>query len=312
MKKIDKIRKIAVMVFVFIGLSAGAYEKITALPQHEGVGSGFMGDVKISVALDGDRIDSINVVDHSETEGISDPAFAELIPAIIESQDINVDNIAGATYTSVAIKEAVKDAAAKAGLKFEIIEVAKEEIEKGRGIEGIGDGYLDDIVVEVEKDGDEITNIWVTYHGDTESIAKPAFDELTASIIDNQHTEIDMVAGATWTSEGFIEAVEDALANIKSREKLLVTTGSGDGYLDDIVVEVARAGDKIVDIRVISHGDTESIAKPAFEELKEIILKNQSTDVDMIGGATWTSEGFLEAVKNAMEADTNEYRVASK
>lgn len=314
MKKIDKMRKIAVMAFIFIGLSAGAYEKITALPQHEGVGSGFMGDVKISVALDGDRIDSINVVDHSETEGISDPAFVELIPAIIENQDINVDNIAGATYTSVAIKEAVKDAAAKAGLEFKIIEVAKEEVEveKGRGIEGTGDGYLDDIVVEVEKDGEEITNIWITYHGDTESIAKPAFEELITAIIENQHTEVDMVAGATWTSEGFIEAVEDALANIKSRESLLVTTGTGDGYLDDVVVEVARDGDKIVDIRVISHGDTESIAEPAFEELKKVILEKQDTDVDMVGGATWTSEGFIDAVKNAMEADTDEYRVASK
>lgn len=314
MKKIDKIRQIAVMGFIFIGLSAGVYEKVTALPQHEGIGEGFMGDVKLSVSLDGERIDTINILEHSETAGISDPAFAELIPAIIESQDINVDNIGGATYTSIAIKEAIKDAAAKAGLEFEIIEVAKEEteVERGRGIEGIGDGYLDDVIVEVEKTGDKITNIWVTYHGDTESIANPAFEELVAAVLDKQNTDVDMVAGATWSSEGFVEAVENALESIKAREAWVTTTGTGDGYLDDVVVEVSRDGDRIVDIRVISHGDTESIAEPAFEELKESILEKQHTDVDMVGGATWTSEGYLEAVKSAMEAKTEEFKVASK
>lgn len=213
MKKIDKVRKAAVIGFIALGIGVGVYEGATALPQHEGVGSGFMGDVKLSVKMDGDKIDSINVLSHSETEGISDPAFAELIPAIIEEQHLNVDNIAGATYTSDAIKEAVKDAVAKAGIELEIAEVVVEEetVEKGRGIEGRGDGYLDDIVVEVERDGDEITDIWVTYHGDTEAIAEPAFEELKEAIISSQSTDVDMVAGATWTSEGYVEAVKDAL-----------------------------------------------------------------------------------------------------
>ncbi len=213
MKKIDKVRKAAVIGFIALGIGVGVYESATALPQHEGVGTGFMGDVKLSVTMDGDRIDSINVISHSETEGISDPAFAELIPAIIEEQHLNVDNVAGATYTSYAIKEAVKDATAKAGIELEIAEVVVEEeiVEKGRGVEGRGDGYLDDIVVEVEKEGDEITNIWVTYHGDTKAIAEPAFEELKEAIISSQSTDVDMVAGATWTSEGYIEAVKDAL-----------------------------------------------------------------------------------------------------
>lgn len=215
MRKIDKVRKAAVMVFVFIGIAIGVYEKMMELPQYEGTGVGFMGDVKVSVAIDGSRIDAINVLSHSETIGISDPAFIQLIPAIIENQNINIDNIAGATYTSIAIKEAVREAAAKAGLKLKIIEAAKEELENdiknSTGVEGTGEGYLDDIVVEIEKTGDKITNIWVTYHGDTEAIAKPAFEELTARVIENQHTDVDMIAGATWTSEGFLEAVEDAL-----------------------------------------------------------------------------------------------------
>ena len=214
MRKIDKIREAAVIGFIVLGIGAGVYESATALPTHEGTGEGFMGDVKLSVAIDGERIESIDVVSHSETEGISDPAFAEMIPAIIKEQHLNMESVAGATYTSDAIKEAVRDAAAKGGIKLEIAEAVVEEdtVERGRGVEGKGDGYLDDIVVEVEKDGDEITDIWVTYHGDTKAIAEPAFEELKDAIISSQSTDVDMVAGATWTSEGYIEAVKSALS----------------------------------------------------------------------------------------------------
>lgn len=301
-KTIDKIRKISVMGFICAGLGAGVFEHVTALPQYEGTGSGFAGDVTLSVAMDGNKIDAINIVGHSETEGISDPAFSEVIPAILGAQDLNVDDVAGATYTSTAIKEAVQEAAAKAGLDLEIVEAVKEEVavETGRGVTGTGDGYLDDIVVEVEKEGDTIKNIWVISHGDTDAIATPAFEELTATIIQSQSTDVDMIAGATWTSEGFVEAVEDSLEKIDEMSGWITTTGTGDGYLDDINVEVSKSGDEIVDIKVVYHGDTDAIATPAFEELREAVLDSQSADVDMVAGATWTSEGFIEAVEEAL------------
>ncbi len=44
----------------------------------------FGGDVILPVAIDGGRIDSIEVVSSSETDGISDPVFTEIIPSILE------------------------------------------------------------------------------------------------------------------------------------------------------------------------------------------------------------------------------------
>ena len=213
MKTIDWARKRLVIAFICVGLGVGVYEHAATLPQHEGTGQGFVGDVNLLVTMDGDRIDSINVVSHSETEGISDPAFAEIIPSILKAQHLNIDDIAGATYTSRAIKEAVKEAVAKAGIELEILEVVKEEksIERDGVVEGIGEGHKDKIVVKVERSGDRINNIRVISHGDTKSIAEPAFEKLTSLILESQSTDVDMVTGATGTSKGFIEAVDDAL-----------------------------------------------------------------------------------------------------
>lgn len=78
--------------------------------------------------------------------------------------------------------------------------------------EGTGLGYKDDITVSVETEGDKITAIKVIKMAETKRIAEPAIEKLTAEIIAKQSVEVDSVAGATYTSEGFKEAVADALS----------------------------------------------------------------------------------------------------
>ncbi|AVQ30129.1 FMN-binding protein [Fusobacterium varium] len=77
--------------------------------------------------------------------------------------------------------------------------------------EGIGFGYKDEIKVSVEKDGDKIISIKVLEMKDTKRIAEPAIEKLTSEIIAKQSVDVDDVAGATYTSQGFKEAVADAL-----------------------------------------------------------------------------------------------------
>ena len=68
------------------------------------------GDVTVSLTVDSDKITAIEVTEHDETPGISDPAIAELPNKIIEAQSTEIDGVAGATMTSNAIKEAVNSA----------------------------------------------------------------------------------------------------------------------------------------------------------------------------------------------------------
>ena len=78
--------------------------------------------------------------------------------------------------------------------------------------EGVWFGYKDDIKVSVEVEGDKITAIKVLEMKETKRIAEPAIEKLTAAIIEKQSVEVDDVAGATYTSQGFKEAVKNALA----------------------------------------------------------------------------------------------------
>lgn len=85
----------------------------------------------------------------------------------------------------------------------------------GAATEGVGAGYKDDIKVSVETEGDKITAIKVLKMDDTKRIAEPAIEKLTQEIIAQQKVDVDNVAGATYTSLGFKEAVQNAVSNAK-------------------------------------------------------------------------------------------------
>lgn len=78
------------------------------------------------------------------------------------------------------------------------------------------------------------------------------------------------------------------------------TTGSGEGYNGDILVEVTREGDKITAVEVVDHSDTPGIAKRAISRVTGAIIEAQSTEVDTVAGATYTSEGIIQAVEDAL------------
>ena len=89
-------------------MTAGTYEAEAA-----GV---FGSPVKVAVTVTETAIEKVEVVSHSETAGISDPAIAKIPAAIVDDQTLAVDTVAGATYTTVGFTAAVADAVTKAGL----------------------------------------------------------------------------------------------------------------------------------------------------------------------------------------------------
>lgn len=75
---------------------------------------GYSGPVTVEVELDGRSILSVHVLSHSETVNISDRAIDELPSRIVEAQTWDVDAVSSATFTSDAIREAVRDCLAQA------------------------------------------------------------------------------------------------------------------------------------------------------------------------------------------------------
>ncbi|MFL8888000.1 flavocytochrome c [Helcococcus kunzii] len=75
---------------------------------------GHGGDIEVEVVIKEGKINDVKILNHSETEGISDPAIKEIPEIIVESNNAEVDSIGGATVTSNGIISAVKEALEKA------------------------------------------------------------------------------------------------------------------------------------------------------------------------------------------------------
>lgn len=69
----------------------------------------------VTTMFSGDAIVSCQVVSHKETIGIGSYACARIPAAIVERQSVNVPNVRGASITSHAVKEAVKEAIVQSG-----------------------------------------------------------------------------------------------------------------------------------------------------------------------------------------------------
>ena len=78
-------------------------------------------------------------------------------------------------------------------------------------------------------------------------------------------------------------------------------TGVGAGKNGDITVEVTFSAEKIERITVVSHSETPSLSDAAIANIPTQIVEAQSLGVDAVSGATYTSNGIVEAVADAVK-----------
>lgn len=114
------------MLMVLAPLSHVGAQTLFTPGTYEGTGAGFGGDITVKVTVTDSEITDIQVENHGETAGISDPAFDKIPEAVLAHQSIAVDAVAGATYTSQGLTEAIKAALLAAGASEEAI--AKEVV----------------------------------------------------------------------------------------------------------------------------------------------------------------------------------------
>lgn len=81
---------------------------------------------------------------------------------------------------------------------------------------GCADGYAKNLNVQVEISGGKISDVQVTSHNETPGFYEKAFESVPAAIIEKQSTDVDTASGATYSSVGIINAVNDALSDAKS------------------------------------------------------------------------------------------------
>ena len=91
-------------------LSAGTVALAQAIPAdgtYEGTANGMGGALTVSVTVENGAISAVEILSHSETPGVSDPALEQIPAAIVAQQSVEVDSVSGATVSSEAIKAAV-------------------------------------------------------------------------------------------------------------------------------------------------------------------------------------------------------------
>lgn len=128
MKKILTLCLVGMMMILAVGCAKTTNETTeaaTAAPteatvdgtKYEGTATGFNDStIKVSVTMDGEKIAAVEVLEHGETAGIGDTAMETIIGQVVEGQSLAVDAVAGATYSSNGIKDAIANALTENGI----------------------------------------------------------------------------------------------------------------------------------------------------------------------------------------------------
>lgn len=264
------------------------------------------------------------------------PARTEMVletqPPVIETRSLTskkVNNIKKVKKNKENTKENTKT------------EVNMEGLKDGT-FTGTGTGFGGEIKSSVTIKNGKITNIKIlSASGETPSYLKRAKSVLSL-VIDKQTYNVDSVSGATYSSNGIIESIKNALklaqgkkplkdntaqsadkkkkkSSSKAKDKSAgkkktknkipantsglkdgLYTGTGTGFGGEIKVNVRIKKGKINKIIIVSAGlETPSYFDKA-KDIIDIMIKKQSTDVDAVSGATYSSNGIKEAVNNAL------------
>ena len=100
---------------------------------------------------------------------------------------------------------------------------------------------------------------------------------------------------------------------VENENNAQVFTGTGDGFGGQITVEVTVEGDKITALEINGSSETVGIGDLAIESLKESILASGTVEgIDVVAGATWTSNGVLYAINNALNPESYPYPIVKE
>lgn len=151
---------------------------------------------------------------------------------------------------------------------------------------GTGKGHNGDVKVEVKFDADKITAVKVLEHEETDNIASTPIERIPEEIVNGQTLNVDIVTGATFTSNAILEAVEDAVLQAGGDVETLKVENDNK---DDEKVETEMTTDVVV---VGAGGTGLAAAASAHENGAKVIVLEK---LPMTGGSTALSGGAISA-----------------
>lgn len=311
---------------------------------YEGTGTGFAGKITVAVEIKDKKIVAITVLNVEADDAAFFNRAKGVIDRIIQSQNLDVDVVSGATYSSRGIISAVKNALTgekdsgktaenpgKGEGSTTVAEVADVAAYKDGTYYGSATGFAGPIKVKVVISGGKIASIEIVSTSDGSSYISKA-SAITGKIVSSQSTNVDTVSGATYSSVGIINAVRNALAQAavdgstvpvstenteqNNQQNQSAPTpsvsgnfpypdgtyyGTAEGYLGDVKVAIVLKNHTIQSVQILENEDDAAFFNRARAVVNNIV-KNQTTGVDVVSGATYSSNGIINAVKAALES----------
>lgn len=192
--------------------------------------------------------------------------------------------------------------------------------------QGSGTGFGGTITVQVTVSGGKITAVDIlSASGETGSYFASA-QGVVSKVLSSQSPNVDAVSGATYSSNGIIQAVQNALSQAGNSDS--ATPGATPtptpkpakkpkkdtsvSYKDGVYEGQAEGFDGIVTVKVtIKNGkikkisntntDTPEFFNKAWKTIKSNVISRQSTsEIDTVSGATFSSNGILGALSQAL------------
>lgn len=158
---------------------------------------------------------------------------------------------------------------------------------------GVGAGKNGDITVEVTFSADKIERITVVSHSETPSLSDAAIANIPTQIVEAQSLGVDAVSGATYTSNGIVDAVADAVKQAGGDVEALknVQVASGEHVEEELTTDVV----------VVGGGGAGMSAAVRLAELgQQVILFEKAS---FLGGAISVSGGNQVIMGSQLQAD---------
>ena len=158
---------------------------------------------------------------------------------------------------------------------------------------GVGAGKNGDITVEVTFSAEKIERITVVSHSETPSLSDAAIANIPTQIVESQSLGVDAVSGATYTSNGIVEAVADAVKQAGGDVEALknVQVASGEHVEEELTTDVV----------VVGGGGAGMSAAVRLAELgQQVILFEKAS---FLGGAISVSGGNQVIMGSQLQAD---------
>lgn len=327
---------------------------------YTGSAQGYGGTVTVQVTVEDGKITRVEIL---SAEGETASFFRRaksVIDAVLTKQTWEVDVVSGATYSSRGILGAIQNALIGEKVKNEpapretaVAELSSDSFEEPAGyVDGIyygsATGFGGTIEVEVVISGGKIASIRIVRAaGETGAYLSQA-EAVIARMLEANSPNVDVVSGATYSSNGIINATKRALNQAASSGEAIqeilkepvptepvppteeeepvemepveidpvemdpdlqptetyqdgTYTGMGEGFGGDIEIQVTIADGKITAIEILQAADETPSYLSRAKQVISSMLSGQTTDVDVVSGATYSSNGILEATRTALK-----------